>query len=135
MNNLEILMTYPICISPLDEEHGGGFQALYTPQQRALVGYGTTEVEALQDLLNGVPAYILMLDDIGQSLYPVEHPGELKPQNYHVKCDGVTRYCGPDEQKANQAQDNGVREGKDVQFYIDDSIEAYRCSYSDSEDD
>lgn len=59
---------YPVQVSPLSEEDGGGYQALFPPLARSVVGYGATQQEAIADLQKVVPLFLKMMDNKEQIL-------------------------------------------------------------------
>ena len=60
--------TYPIQVSPLATEEGGGFQALFPRLARSIVGYGPTPQEAITDLHLALPLFLQRLDKTKQTL-------------------------------------------------------------------
>ena len=67
MNN-KIIDSYPIEVSSLDGEEGGGYQALFPPIARSVVGYGPTPQEATADLYEAVPLFLQVLEATNQRL-------------------------------------------------------------------
>lgn len=67
-HNQAMVASYSIQVSPLTEEDGGGFQALFPPLARSVVGYGVTAQEAIADLHLAVPTFLKMMDKTGQTL-------------------------------------------------------------------
>lgn len=63
-----MVASYPIQVSALVEEEGGGFQALFPPLARSVVGYGETPQEAIADLEKVVPLFLKMMDKTEQTL-------------------------------------------------------------------
>lgn len=57
---------YPIQVSHLSDEDGGGFQALYPPLARSIVGYGETPAEAVTDLVGLIPSFLDFMAQTGQ---------------------------------------------------------------------
>ena len=66
--NCNMIASYPIQVSALPEEEGGGFQALFPPLVRSVVGYGATPQEAFADLQKIVPLFLKMMDKTEQTL-------------------------------------------------------------------
>lgn len=66
--NENMINTYPIAVSPLSEEEGGGFQALFPPLARTVVGYGTTPMEAIAELQTMVPSLLEAMAETEQAL-------------------------------------------------------------------
>lgn len=60
--------TYPIQVSSIVEEEGGGFQALFPPLARSVVGYGMTPQEAMADLQIMVPTFLEQMEETDQRL-------------------------------------------------------------------
>jgi len=81
-NSLTIL-TYPIKVSALSDEDGGGYHALYSPLARSVVGYGATEQEALADLKAATPLFLDVLATTGQRL--AELPTAREWEDYSGK--------------------------------------------------
>ncbi len=67
-HNRKMIASYPIQASALSEEEGGGFQALFPPLVRSVVGYGATPQEAIADLQKVVPLFLKMMDKTEQML-------------------------------------------------------------------
>jgi antitoxin HicB len=67
-HNCLMLQGYPLQVTPLSEEDGGGFQALYPPLARSIVGYGETPQEAIAELQTLVPSFLDMIARSGQTL-------------------------------------------------------------------
>jgi antitoxin HicB len=74
MQNEQAIQRYSIQIKPLAEEDGGGFEALFSPLARSLVGYGATQQEAIHDLLSAVPAFLQLMQETDQSLPAPDGP-------------------------------------------------------------
>lgn len=68
MKNDQIIKDYAISVQPLKAEDGGGFQALFPQIARTLVGYGSSQEEAVEDLLGAVPTLLQLMETKGQSL-------------------------------------------------------------------
>ncbi len=66
--NDKMIHSYPIEVSPLSEEEGGGFQALFPPIARSIVGYGMTTQEAIDDLQAMVPSVLELMAETEQIL-------------------------------------------------------------------
>lgn len=66
--NDEMIHTYPIEVSPLSEEGGSGFQALFPPLARSVVGYGMTTQEAIDNLQAMVPSVLELMAETEQIL-------------------------------------------------------------------
>ncbi len=49
-----------ITVAPLPAELGGGYEALFTPLARGVVGYGETPDAAVSDLMDAVPGFLAM---------------------------------------------------------------------------
>lgn len=82
-HNSKMIASYPIQISALLEEEGGGFQALFPPLTRSVVGYGETPQEAIADLQKVVPLFLKMMDKTEQMLH--EAPAEKDWDEYSGK--------------------------------------------------
>ena len=67
-HNCKVVTAYPIEASALTEDEGGGFQALFPPLARSVVGYGATPQEAIADLQIVVPLFLKMMDKTEQTL-------------------------------------------------------------------
>lgn len=67
-HNSKIIHVYPIEVSSLSEEEGGGFQALFPPIARTVVGYGMTPQEAIAELQAMVPSLLEVVAETGQIL-------------------------------------------------------------------
>lgn len=67
-HNRKTVSTYSLQISPLNEEDGGGFQALFPPLARSVVGYGESPQEAIADLHKALPLFLKVLEKTGQTL-------------------------------------------------------------------
>jgi len=67
-HNRKMITSYPIQVSGLSEDEGGGFQALFPPMARSAVGYGSTPQEAIADLQKVVPLFLKMMDKTEQTL-------------------------------------------------------------------
>lgn len=67
-HNENMVTSYPIAVSPLSEEEGGGFQALFPPLARSIVGYGMTPQEAIAELQTMVPSLLEVTAETGQVL-------------------------------------------------------------------
>lgn len=67
-HNRKMIDTYAIQVSALTEEYGGGFQALFPPLARSVVGYGATMQEAIDDLQILVPTFLELMEDTDQIL-------------------------------------------------------------------
>jgi predicted HicB family RNase H-like nuclease len=75
MTNREKLSAYKLEITPLAEEDGGGFQALYPQLARSVVGYGQTAGEAVADLQTAADLFLQSMDEAGEPLpEPVTRP-------------------------------------------------------------
>lgn len=68
MTNADVIASYPIRVNPLTPELGGGFEALFEPLARSVVGYGETQQEAIDDLMAAVPVFLDVLRETNQSL-------------------------------------------------------------------
>ncbi len=66
--NRQKVQSYPIQVSPLAEDHGGGFQALFPPLARSIVGYGATPQEAIAELQTLIPSFLDMVARTEQTL-------------------------------------------------------------------
>ena len=82
-HNSKMIASYPIQISALLEEEGGGFQALFPPLARSVVGYGANPQEAMTDLQKVVPLFLKMMDKTEQTLH--ESPAEKDWDEYSGK--------------------------------------------------
>lgn len=67
-HNREMLDAYAIQVSALSEEDGGGFQALFPPLARSVVGYGLTLSGAITDLQTMIPTFLDLLEETDQTL-------------------------------------------------------------------
>ncbi len=67
-HNQAMVASYSIQVSPLMKEDGGGFQAVFPPLARSVVGYGTTAQEAIADLHLAVPTFLQMMSKTEQTL-------------------------------------------------------------------
>jgi len=67
-HNHKMIDAYPIQVSPLSEDEGGGFQALFPPLVRSVVGYGLTPQEAIADLHIVVPIFLELMEETEQTL-------------------------------------------------------------------
>ena len=67
-HNSKMIHSYPIEVSPLSEEEGGGFQALFPPIAHSVVGYGMTHQEAIAELHAMVPSLLEIVAETGQTL-------------------------------------------------------------------
>lgn len=67
-HNDKMIHSYPIEVSPLSEEEGGGFQALFPPLARTVVGYGMTHQEAIAELHAMVPSLLEAVAETAQTL-------------------------------------------------------------------
>lgn len=67
---------YAIEIRPLEEQLGGGYEALFPQFSRGVVGYGATPKEAFSELLAAAPAFLEALAEMGQPLPVPERPKE-----------------------------------------------------------
>lgn len=59
---------YSVQVQPLSEEDGGGYEALFPQLGRGVVGYGATQEEAVQDLMEAIPLFLSVLKETGQML-------------------------------------------------------------------
>jgi len=67
-HNRKMVEAYSIQVSPLSEEEGGGFQALFPPLVRSVVGYGQAPQEAIDDLWIVVPTFLELMEETEQTL-------------------------------------------------------------------
>ncbi len=67
-HNRRMVAAYPMQVSALPEEEGGGFQALFPPLARSVVGYGATPQEAIADLQAVAPTFLALMGETGQTL-------------------------------------------------------------------
>ena len=67
-HNRKMVDGYAMQVSALSMDDGGGFQALYPPLARSVVGYGLTPQEAIADLQIMVPTFLEMLAKTDQTL-------------------------------------------------------------------
>lgn len=81
------LESYSIEISRLSDEDGGGFQALYPPLARSIVGYGETSAEAIAELEGLVPSFLNFLAETGQEMpdAPAEKAWEEFSGKFNVR--------------------------------------------------
>lgn len=82
-HNQAVVTSYPVQVSALCEEEGGGFQALFPPLARSVVGYGATPQEAISDLYVVLPAFLKLMDKTEQTL--PEAPAEKGWDDYSGK--------------------------------------------------
>lgn len=82
---------YPIQVSQLSDEDGGGFQALYPPLARSIVGYGETPAEAVTDLVGLVPSFLDFMAQTGQMVpdAPVEKDWDEFSGKFNVRVPRV----------------------------------------------
>ena len=76
MDNANTIQHYAIQVKFLSEEDGGGFEALFPQLARGVVGYGTSQQEAINDLLDAVPLFLEAIEGLGQTLPLPEGPRE-----------------------------------------------------------
>jgi antitoxin HicB len=62
------IATYPIQLLALPETDGGGYEAVYPPLARSVVGYGPTELDALADLKAVTPLFLKVIAENNQRL-------------------------------------------------------------------
>ena len=74
MNNAEILNNYPVQVLALASDLGGGYEATFPLLARSVVGYGQTRQEAVDDLLESIPAFIEAINETGRNLPATEAP-------------------------------------------------------------
>ncbi len=67
-HNRKMIDAYSIQVSALPDEEGGGFQALFPPLARSVVGYGATPQEAIADLQIVVPLFLKTMEKMEQTL-------------------------------------------------------------------
>ena len=82
-HNRKMIEAYPIQVSALIEDEGGGFQALFPPLARSVVGYGVTPEQALTDLWIMVPTFLEVMEDTEQTL--PESPAEKEWDDFSGK--------------------------------------------------
>lgn len=75
---------YRIDVSPLTEEDGGGYEAVFPQLARMIVGYGETQAEAVQDLIDFVPLLLKSMEEIGDKMPEPVAPPEWKDYNGRV---------------------------------------------------
>ena len=68
MSNTTEILSYPIQVQPLPKRMGGGYEALFTPLSRGVVGYGKSPTDAVNQLVAAAPAFLEALDDLGRRL-------------------------------------------------------------------
>lgn len=78
-----MINAYPIQVSALCEEEGGGFQALFPPLARSVVGYGLTPQETITDLWIIVPTFLELMEETEQTL--PEAPAEKEWDDFSGK--------------------------------------------------
>jgi len=96
---------YAIQVSRLADEEGGGFQALYPPLARSIVGYGGTPAEAVTDLEGLVPSFLDFMVQSEQTLpeAPVEKEWDEFSGKFNVRVPRVLH-----AQLVELAEDQGV---------------------------
>jgi antitoxin HicB len=82
-HNRKMINAYPIQVSALCEEEGGGFQALFPPLARSVVGYGLTPQETITDLWIIVPTFLELMEETEQTL--PEAPAEKEWDDFSGK--------------------------------------------------
>ncbi len=85
------IAAYPIQVSRLLDEDGGGFQALYPPLARSIVGYGETPAEAITDLEGLVPAFLDFMVQTGQIVpdAPTEREADAFSGKFNIRVPRV----------------------------------------------
>lgn len=68
MTNAEKLELYPVSVTMLSQDEGGGFFAWFTNIGASLSGEGLTRQEAIQDLMDASESYLEVLDERGVEL-------------------------------------------------------------------
>ena len=76
MSNETLIKGYAIQVKPLTEEDGGGYEAPFPQLARSVVGYGSTQQEAVADLFAAVPAFLEVMAEAGRCLPIPEGPKE-----------------------------------------------------------
>lgn len=76
MNTFATFAEYAIHVDPVSEEYGEGFEALFPKLGRGVVGYGSTQSEAIEDLLDAAPGFLEALIETGQELPAPTPPRE-----------------------------------------------------------
>ncbi len=104
MTNADVIASYPIRVNPLTPELGGGFEALFEPLARNVVGYGETQQEAIDDLMAAVPVFLDVLRATNQTLSPMSpakdwhaYSGKFNvrvPKALHAKLAGMAEEQG-----------------------------------------
>jgi antitoxin HicB len=69
---------YVIQVKPLSEELGGGYEALFPQLARGVVGYGNTQQEAINDLMQAAPAFAEAVEESGQRIPAPEPPRDCQ---------------------------------------------------------
>ena len=82
-HNRKTIDAYSVQVSALCEDEGGGFQALFPPLARSVVGYGLTPQEAITDLWIVVPTFLELMEETEQTLH--EAPAEKDWDEYSGK--------------------------------------------------
>jgi antitoxin HicB len=98
-------LSYEFRVTSLREEDGGGFQATIPEFGRGVVGYGESQVEAVQDLYSLLPDFLEVLAETGQVI-----PSPL-PAKPHLEFSGKFNVRVPKLLHAKlveTAEENGV---------------------------
>ena len=59
---------YAIEVKRLDEDLGGGFEAVFPQFARSVVGFGATPQQAIDDLIGAFPSFVEAVSETGQSI-------------------------------------------------------------------
>jgi antitoxin HicB len=98
-------LSYEFRVTSLMDEDGGGFQATIPEFGRGVVGYGESQVEAVQDLYSLLPDFLDVLAETGQVI-----PSPL-PAKPHLEFSGKFNVRVPKLLHAKlveTAEENGV---------------------------
>ncbi len=116
-----MVTSYSVQVSPLTEEDGGGFQALFPPLVRSVVGYGATAQEAIADLHLAVPTFLQMMDKTGQTLpeAPTEKDWDDFSGKFNVRVAKMLH-----AQLVEQAKEQGVSLNSLVQTMLASGVTA-----------
>ncbi len=120
-HNQAMIASYSIQVSPLTEEDGGGFQALFPPLARSVVGYGVIAQDAIADLHLAVPTFLKMMDKTGQTLpqAPAEKDWDDFSGKFNVRV-AKTLHA----QLVEQAEEQGVSLNSLVQTVLASGVTA-----------
>ena len=114
-HDLAKVAAYPIQVSRLSDEDGGGFQALYPPLARSVVGYGQTPGEAISELEGFVPSFLEFMARSGQTVpdAPAEKNADEFSGKFNVRVPRILH-----AQLVEQAECQGVSLNSIVQTLL-----------------